>query len=90
MRASEWGLARVSRTGAFDAVPLFFIVTNSGDSCSLSRSWTEKTTSTADSRNGTRQPHVANASSPSSVRQATTTRIESRKPAVAVVCRKLV
>jgi hypothetical protein len=56
----------------------------------LSRSWTEKTTRTADSRNGTRQPHVANASSPSSVRQATTTRIESRKPAVAVVCRKLV
>ena len=80
----------MSRTGAGDSVPLLRIFTNSGDSCSFSRSRTEKTTRTADSRKGIRQPQVANAASPSSIRQITTTRIDSRNPAVAVVCRKLV
>ena len=60
--------AKASRNGALERLPSSFSAVKAGLSASLVRSQIEIASSTADSRNGTRQPQAANASSPSRVR----------------------
>ncbi len=57
---------------------------NSGLSASFARIQTEMPSSTTDTRNGTRQPHAAKASSPIEVRVATITSSAASRPNEAV------
>jgi len=74
-----------SRTGACDVRPCDLMRTNAGDSASDSRTHTDTTSSTMDSRNGTRPPQSANAISPSAHRVPRVTSNAMHRPSVAVV-----
>ncbi|MNG38297.1 hypothetical protein D3C84_1259450 [compost metagenome] len=67
------------------ALPSAFIFTNTGDSLSCRRMYTETISSRIDSRKGIRQPQASKASVPSTVRQARITSSERNRPRVAVV-----
>jgi hypothetical protein len=63
---------------------------NTGLSSSFMRIQSETASSTSETRNGMRQPHALNASSPMPVRTPMTTRSAAKRPSVAVVCIQLV
>ncbi|MCY1443764.1 hypothetical protein D9M71_601970 [compost metagenome] len=77
--------AKDSVSGALQALPSAFIFTNTGDSLSCRRMYTETISSRIDSRKGIRQPQASKASVPSTVRQARITSSERNRPRVAVV-----
>ena len=73
-------LPNASLSGAVARSPSSRIRQNSGLSASLARIHTEIASSTAEARNGMRQPQVANASSPTEVRVATITSSAASSP----------
>ncbi|MNG21110.1 hypothetical protein D3C84_1054390 [compost metagenome] len=77
--------AKDSVSGALEDLPSAFIFTNTGDSLSCKRMYTEIISSRIDSRNGIRQPQASKASVPSAVRQARITSSDRNRPRVAVV-----
>ena len=79
-----------SWSGAFDVVPRFFMLTNTGLSASCIRIHREMPSNRRDTRNGMRQPQALKASSPTYVRVPMTTRSAANRPRVAVVCIQLV
>ena len=83
-------LKKLSVIGAFDCVPSSFICWNSGDSCSCMRIHTDTPSRMIDSRNGMRQPHASNASTPTDSRTTRITSSDRNRPIVAVVWMKLV
>ena len=78
-------LAKASVSGAFEPLPSSFIFWNTGDSFSRSRIQTEMPSSTTETRNGMRQPQLANSGSPSAVRVNRITSSDRNRPSVAVV-----
>ena len=78
-------LPRLSRSGAFDDLPCSFSRANSGASCSRSRMYIATARSTAERRNGIRQPHCLKPASPSDSRVMRTTISATKNPTVAVV-----
>ncbi len=74
-----------SASGLRDAPPARLSCTNGGDSRRLKRTHTPIASSSADSRNGMRQPQAANAASPSAARTPTTSASASSRPSDAVV-----
>ncbi|MCY1451929.1 hypothetical protein D9M71_688190 [compost metagenome] len=77
--------AKDSVSGALEALPSAFILTNTGDSLSCRRMYTEMISNRIDSRNGIRQPQASKASVPRIVRQARITSNDRNRPRVAVV-----
>src|SRR4051812_37949898 len=80
-----FGFRNDSVSGAFDVLPSAFILAKAGDSCIDIRIHTDTPSSSTDTRNGTRQPHAANSSSPTAVRVPRMTISDMNRPSVAVV-----
>src|ERR1700754_4430956 len=78
-------LANASVNGAFELLPSSFIFWKIGDSLRLSRIQTEIASSKNETRNGMRQPQVANSDSPTAIRVNRITSSDSNSPSVAVV-----
>ena len=79
-----------SDSGAFEWVPSSFIFVKAGLSFICRRIQTEMTRSTADSRNGMRQPQLLKSASDIEPRTPTMITSDSSSPSVAVVWMKLV
>jgi hypothetical protein len=77
--------ANASVSGAFDCLPSAFIFAKAGDSAIDMRIHTEMPSSSTETRNGTRQPQAAKASSPIAVRTPRITSSDRNRPSVAVV-----
>ena len=80
--------ANASVSGAFELLPSSFIFWNTGDSLRRRRIQTETPSSSTDTRNGTRQPHLAKSASPMMVRVNRITSSDRNRPIVAVVWMK--
>ena len=83
-------LPKASVSDAFEVFPSSFIFWKTGLSLSCIRIHMETTSNAIETRNGTRQPHTAKASSPTSMRTPITTSSAANRPRVAVVWMKLV